>query len=77
MDQDLLRVHSEDLVHHVAEAVGSSFETSLFADVTLRCGDGKTVRAHKVVLAAVSPFLKEVGIEIQGLIEFIAVSPIL
>ena len=56
----LLRVHSEDLVHHIAEAVGSSFESGCFSDLSLRCADGKTVHAHRLVMAAVSPYLKEV-----------------
>ena len=29
-----------------------------FADVTLACEDGKQVEAHKVILAASSPFFK-------------------
>ena len=31
-----------------------------FADVSLVCGDGKQVEAHKVVLASTSPFFREV-----------------
>ena len=31
-----------------------------FTDVTLACEDGKQVEAHKVILAASSPFFKDI-----------------
>jgi hypothetical protein len=32
----------------------------LYTDLMLRCQDGHTLHAHKLVLSAVSPFLKMV-----------------
>ena len=36
----LLRVHSDDLHHHVAEEVGKSFESGAYTDLVLRCAGG-------------------------------------
>ena len=40
------------------QAFGSLREEKEFADVTLACEDGQQVEAHKVILAASSPFFK-------------------
>ena len=40
-------------------------ENGLFTDVTILCDDGKLV-AHRIVLAAVSPFLKKLVRQADG-----------
>ena len=44
--------HLKELLHHMRT-------DNTFADVTLVSDDGREVRAHKVVLAACSPIIKE------------------
>ena len=43
--------HLQEMLHHM-----NTDDT--FADVTLVCDDGRQIRAHKVVLGASSPILK-------------------
>ena len=43
--------HLQEMLHHM-----NTDDT--FADVTLVCDDGSQIRAHKVVLGASSPILK-------------------
>ncbi len=70
-DDDWLRVHSSDLVDLIAEEAGRALEEEEEkkdaggvgahpADVVIRCQEGRTLRAHRLVLAATSPFLKKV-----------------
>jgi len=54
----LLRVHSKDLHEHVVEEAGECLESGLYTDVVIRCKAGETVHAHRLVLAAVSPYLR-------------------
>ena len=54
----MLRVHSKDLHEHVVAEAGECLESGLYTDVTIRCRGGETVHAHKLVLAAVSPYLR-------------------
>ena len=49
-----------DFQDNVASAFGSLREDNDFADVTLACEDGKQVKAHKVILAASSPFFQNI-----------------
>ena len=49
-----------DFQDNVASAFGSLREDNDFADVTLACEDGKQVEAHKVILAASSPFFQNI-----------------
>lgn len=55
---DLLRVHSQDLHEHIAQEVGECLESGAYTDLAIRCAQGQTLHAHKVVLAAVSPYLQ-------------------
>ena len=48
-----------DFQENVNIAFGSLREDTEFADVTLACEDGQQVEAHKVILAACSPFFKD------------------
>ena len=41
-------------------AFGNLRNTNDFVDVTLACEDGRQIEAHKVVLAASSPFFQRV-----------------
>ena len=41
------------------KGVGSFREDNDFADMTLACEDGQQVEAHKVILAAASPFFQK------------------
>ena len=47
-----------DFQENVNAAFSSLREENEFADVTLACEDGQQVEAHKVILAASSPFFK-------------------
>ena len=47
-----------DLQENVNSAFGSLREDNEFADVTLACEDGEQMDAHKVILAASSPFFQ-------------------
>ena len=57
---DLLRVHSQDLHDHIAQEVGECLESGLYTDLAIRCAQGQTLHAHRLVLAAVSPYLQMV-----------------
>ena len=48
-----------DFQDNIKSAFGNLREDSDFADVTLACEDGQQVEAHKVILAASSPFLQK------------------
>jgi len=47
-----------DFQENLNSAFGSLREDTEFADVTLACEDGQQVEAHKVILAATSPFFQ-------------------
>ena len=47
-----------DFKENASNAFGNLREDSDFADVTLACEDGNQVEAHKVILAASSPFFQ-------------------
>ena len=49
-----------DFKENVTSAFGSLREDRDFADVTLACEDGKQFEAHKVILAASSPFFQNI-----------------
>ena len=49
-----------DFQDNVNEAFSSLRNDSEFTDVTLACEDGQQVEAHKVILAASSPFFHEI-----------------
>ena len=48
-----------DFQENVNAAFGSLREDNDFADVTLACEDGQQIEAHKVILAASSPFFRD------------------
>ena len=48
-----------DFQDNIKSAFGNLREDNDFADVTLACEDGKQVEAHKVILAASSPFFQK------------------
>ena len=48
-----------DFQENIKSAFGSLREDTDFADVTLACEDGQQVEAHKVILAASSPFFQK------------------
>ena len=54
----MLRVHSKDLHEHVVSEAGDCLDSGLYTDTVLRCRDGGRVYAHRLVLAAVSPYLR-------------------
>ena len=47
-----------DFQENLSSAFGSLREDNAFTDVTLACVDGKQLEAHKVILAASSPFFQ-------------------
>ena len=48
-----------DFQDNVNSAFGSLRKENEFADVTLACDDGQQIEAHKVILAASSPFFQK------------------
>ena len=48
-----------DFQNNLKSAFGNLREDNYFSDVTLACEDGKQVEAHKVILAASSPFFQK------------------
>ena len=48
----------DDFQENISTAFGSLREDNEFADVTLACEDGQQIDAHKVILAASSPFFQ-------------------
>ena len=49
-----------DFQNNVINAFGHLRDTTDFVDVTLACEDGRQIEAHKVVLAASSPFFEKI-----------------
>ena len=68
----VLRIASSDLHEHVASSVAGCLARGVYCDVRLVCGmtrprsakddDESSVMAHKVVLSAVSPYLRHVSV---------------
>ena len=56
MSSEKLCLKWNNFQENVNTAFRSSREDNEFADVTLACEDGEQVEAHKVILAASSPF---------------------
>ena len=56
-----MHVQSKDLYLHIVQEVGECLENGLYTDLILRCGGGATLHAHKLVLSAVSPYVKWVS----------------
>ena len=56
----MLRVHSRDLHEHIAQEAGECLQTGLYTDLAIRCEDGSILQAHRLVMSAVSPYLKQV-----------------
>ena len=54
-----LCVHWNDFQNNIKKAFRNLREDNDFADVTLVCEDGQQVEAHKVILAASSPFFQK------------------
>ena len=55
-----LRVQWNDYQENVKSAFGHLRGTNDFVDVTLACEDGQQIEAHKVILAASSPFFQRI-----------------
>ena len=49
-----------DFQDNVRNAFGHLRNTTVFVDVTLACEDGRLIEAHKVILAASSPFFQRI-----------------
>ena len=47
-----------DFQDNIKSAFGNLREDNDFTDVTLACEDGQQMEAHRVILAAASPFFK-------------------
>ena len=68
MEESFLRVHSQDLHDHMLQDVADCLESRAFTDMVIRCNDGDGEResediwVHKVVLGAVSPYLRMVNV---------------
>ena len=54
-----LSLRWDDFQDNTQKAFGNLREGSDFVDVTLVCEDGQQVEAHKVILAASSPFFQK------------------
>ena len=49
-----------DFQNNIKNAFGHLRNTTDFVDVTLACEDGRQIEAHKVILAATSPFFEKI-----------------
>ena len=58
--QEKFNLKWDDFKENITTAFGSLREEKDFADVTLACEDGHQVEAHKVILAASSPFFQNI-----------------
>lgn len=56
--KDVLSIKWKDFQENMSSSLGSLRENQDFTDVTLACEDGFQVEVHKVILAASSPFFK-------------------
>ena len=56
----MLRVHSRDLHEHIALEAGECLDSGLYTDLAIRCEGGQMLHAHRLVMSAVSPYLKQV-----------------
>ena len=56
---DILSIKWKDFPENISSSLGSLRENQDFTDVTLACEDGLQVEAHKVILAASSPFFSD------------------
>ena len=56
----MLRVHSQDLHEHIVQEAGECLGSGLYTDLGIRCQDGVMVQCHRLVMSAVSPYLKQV-----------------
>ena len=54
-----LSLQWNDFLDNVKSSFGNLRDDNDFADVTLACEDGQQVEAHKVILAASSPFFQK------------------
>ena len=57
---DKLCLQWNDFQDNIKSAFGNMREDTDFADVTLACEDGRQMEAHKVILAASSPFFRKI-----------------
>ena len=57
---DKLCLQWNDFEENVNSAFGRLLEDKEFTDVTLACEDGQQIEAHKVILAASSPFFEKI-----------------
>ena len=57
--QEKLCLQWNDFQVNIKSAFGNLREKNDFVDVTLACEDGQQVEAHKVILAASSPFFQK------------------
>ena len=75
-ETSLLRVASKDLHDHMLQDVAECLQSRAFTDMVLRCNDGddhpaEDIWVHRVVLGAVSPYLRMVKIRFSSdLLEF-------
>ena len=58
---DILSLKWKDFHENTKFGLGSLKENQDFTDVTLVSEDGLQVEAHKVILAASSPFFRDLG----------------
>ena len=73
-ETSLLRVASKDLHDHMLQDVAECLQSRAFTDMVIRCNDGdraEDIWVHRVVLGAVSPYLRMVKIRFSSdLLEF-------
>ena len=66
-ETSLLRVASKDLHDHMLQDVAECLQSRAFTDMVIRCKDGdgdnraEDIWVHRVVLGAVSPYLRMVS----------------
>ena len=58
----MLRVHSRDLHDHIVQEAAESLTSGVYTDLGLRSTTGHIIHCHRLVIAAVSPYLKQVDV---------------
>ena len=62
-DTELMNLSWNEFQNSTITTFNKLHGDEMFSDVTLACGDGKQIKAHRVILSSCSSFFKEVLIQ--------------
>ena len=63
IDTELMNLSWNDFQNSTITTFNKLHDDEMFSDVTLACGDGNQIKAHRVILSSCSSFFKEVLIQ--------------